>query len=371
MAESEKKPLMLIVDDTPENIDVLRGILGSEFRIKVAVSGEKALKIVAGSEKPDLILLDVMMPGMDGYEVCRRLKSEEMTRKIPVIFVTAKDQVFDETYGFSVGAVDYLTKPVVPEIVLARVRAHVELKLAREEIEKSNQMLEIKVRERTAELSLTQEVTIQSLAALAETRDNDTGDHIIRTQRYVKILAEYCAKRPEFTSYLTSETIELLYKSAALHDIGKVGIPDRVLLKPGKLTPEEFEEMKKHTNLGAEAIEKAEKLFGPNRSSSFLRFAREIAHTHQEKWDGTGYPRGLKENDIPISGRLMAIADVYDALVSRRCYKAPFSHEVAVKIISEASGKHFDPGMIEVFKEIHLEFKKIADELSYDTKGEA
>ncbi|MBF0407072.1 MAG: two-component system response regulator [Candidatus Riflebacteria bacterium] len=364
MIVKDGKPLLLIVDDTPENIDVLRGILSSEYRLKIAVNGEKALRILSGSDKPDLVILDIMMPEIDGFEVCRRIKSDPATAGIPVIFVTAKDQVFDETRGFAAGAVDYLTKPVIPEIVVARVKTHVELKLAREEIERNNAILEERVKERTSEIALTQDVTIQCLAALAETRDTETGRHILRTQQYMKILAEAASKRDKFSSILTPPVVELLYKSAALHDIGKVGIPDRVLLKPGKLSPEEFEEMKKHAQLGADAIQKAEEVFGSVNKSSFLRYAREIAATHQEKWDGTGYPNGLKGDKIPLSGRLMAIADVYDALISKRCYKKPLTHKDAVRIISEEKEKHFDPDLIDCFLEVSNEFAKIAISLN-------
>ena len=283
------------------------------------------------------------------------------TAPIPVIFLSARDQVFDETHGFQVGAVDYVTKPVIAEILLARVRTHVELKRARQEIERYNSLLEIKVRERTAELAQTQEITIQSLAALAETRDLDTGMHIVRTGSYVRALAEQMAGYPRYAGELIPTNIELICKSAALHDIGKVGIPDHILLKPGRLTPEEFDFMKQHAELGARAIEKAERMMGMDHANSFLRYAREIAQTHQEKWDGTGYPRGLKGDAIPISGRLMAVADVYDALVSRRVYKEPLTHEQAVESIKEGSGTHFDPELVAGFMAIEDDFRRIAE----------
>jgi len=369
MAESSNKPSLLLVDDAPEILDVLRQLLGGEYRLKVAVNGARALKIAQGAEPPDLIVLDVMMPEMDGYEVCRRLKADPATARIPVIFLSARDQVFDETRGFQVGAVDYVTKPVIPEILKARVQAHVELKLAREEIERHNTQLEQKVQERTAELAQTQEVTIQSLAALAETRDMDTGLHIVRTGRYVRALAEKMAAHPRYAAALTPANIELICKSAALHDIGKVGIPDHILLKPGPLTPEEFDRMKQHADLGAQAIEKAERMMGVDHSNSFLRYAREIAQTHQEKWDGSGYPRGLKGEAIPVSGRLMAIADVYDALISRRVYKEPLSHEQAVERIGAGAGTHFDPDLVAGFIAIKDEFKRIAEQFADAGEG--
>ena len=370
MTEPLNKPLLLIVDDAPEVLDVLRTILGTEFRLKVATGGLRALKIAQSDDPPDLIVLDVMMPDLDGYEVCRRLKADPSTAPIPVIFLSARDQVFDETAGFQVGAVDYVTKPVIPEILLARVRTHVELKLARQELERSHAQLEVKVRERTAELAQTQEVTIQSLAALAETRDLDTGLHIVRTGSYVRILAERMARFPRYATELTPNNIDLICKSAALHDIGKVGIPDHILLKPGPLTPEEFDLMKQHAELGAKAIGKAEKMMGVDHASSFLRYAREIAQTHQEKWDGSGYPRGLTGDSIPISGRLMAVADVYDALVSRRVYKEPLTHEQAVARIQEGSGTHFDPEMIEGFLAVEQEFRRIASQHADAPEGD-
>ena len=265
-----------------------------------------------------------MMPNMDGYEVCRRLKENEATGDIPVIFVTAKSDVEDETKGFDVGGVDYITKPISPPIVLSRVRTHLELKRARQFLKNQNEILDQKVKERTRELTLTQDVTILSLASLAETRDNETGGHIRRTQNYVRLLAEELITHPKFVGVLDDNTVNLLYKSAPLHDIGKVGVPDRILLKPGKLTDDEFEEMRKHTTLGRDAILNAEKGFGENIESSFLSYAREIAYTHHEKWDGSGYPTGISGENIPVSGRLMALADVYDALISKRVYKPPF-----------------------------------------------
>jgi putative two-component system response regulator len=364
MSESPNVPLLLLVDDAPEILDVLRQILGTGFRLKVATGGVRALKIAQSDEPPDLIVLDITMPDLDGLEVCRRLKADPKTANIPVIFLSARDQVFDETLGFKVGAVDYVTKPVIPEILLARVRTHVELKLARAEIERHNALLEQKVKDRTAQLAQTQEVTIRSLAALAETRDMDTGMHIVRTGRYVEALARRMAADPHYAPSLTEANIELICKSAALHDIGKVGIPDHILLKPGKLTPEEFDLMKQHADLGARAIEKAERMMGVDHANSFLRYAREIAATHQEKWDGTGYPRGLKGEDIPVSGRLMAIADVYDALISRRVYKAPLSHEEAVQRINDGSGTHFDPAIVQGFIAIQEEFRRIAIEFA-------
>lgn len=358
------KPKILIVDDEPLNLNVLASLLRADYRPVVAKNGEQALERASADPPPDLILLDIMMPELDGYEVCRRLKASERTRDIPVIFVTAMGEVEDETRGFDLGAVDYITKPISPPIVAARVKTHLELRASRIALQQQNETLEEKVKERTRELSLTRDATIHSLAGLAETRDPETGGHIRRTQTYVRVLAEYVQDNPRFSGELSQEVIELLYKSAPLHDIGKVGVPDSVLLKPGKLTDEEYEEMKRHTIYGRDALLHAEKALGG--TSSFLSYATEIAYTHQEKWDGSGYPQGLQGENIPLSGRLMAIADVYDALISRRCYKPAYTHEEAVRIIQEGRGRHFDPELTDAFLEIAEEFRRIADQFRDD-----
>ncbi len=340
---------VLIVDDTEANIDILVESLGDVYDLRVATDGQSALDQVE-EEAPDIILLDIMMPGMDGYEVCRTLKASNTSRAIPVIFLTAMTEAQDEKKGLDLGAVDYITKPFNPGLVKARVRNHLELKRHRDHLEEM-------VAERTRELALLQEVTIESLATLAEYRDPETGGHIKRTKNYVRLLAQYFMENDKYLDILDKATIDLLFKSAPLHDIGKVGVPDTILLKPGKLTDEEFVEMKKHTIYGRDAILTALKRLGEN---SFLRFAKEIAETHQEKWDGSGYPNGLKGEEIPLSGRLMAVADVYDALISRRVYKAPFTHGKAVAIIREGRGIHFDPAMVDAFLALQEEFRKVA-----------
>ncbi|HKA44413.1 MAG TPA: two-component system response regulator [Burkholderiales bacterium] len=352
------KPTVLIVDDTPDNLSLMTGILKGEYRTKVANNGERALQIASTLPLPDLILLDIMMPGIDGYEVCRRLKADQATLEIPVIFLTAKAEVEDEQKGFEIGCVDYITKPISPPIVLARVKTHLLLKSARDFLKDQNAYLEEEVARRTREVQVIQDVTIAAMGSLAETRDNETGNHIRRTQNYVKVLAAKLKENPKFAAVLDAATIEMYYKSAPLHDIGKVGIPDRILLKPGKLTPEEFEIMKTHTTLGRDAIIAAEKSL--DAPSSFLRYAREIAYSHQEKWDGSGYPEGMVGPLIPLSARLMAVADVYDALISKRVYKPAMPHEKAVQIIREGRGQHFDPDIVDTFLEIADEFRTIA-----------
>ncbi|MCB1767263.1 MAG: two-component system response regulator [Candidatus Competibacteraceae bacterium] len=361
-ADFTERQTLLIVDDTPDNIALLSGLLKNRYRIKVATEGERALRIAALDPPPDLILLDIMMPGMDGYEVCERLKANSHTADIPVIFLTAKVQVEDEEKGLKLGAVDYITKPISPPIVLARVETHLMLKNARQFLQDRNAYLEEEVQRRTQEVVAIQDVTIVAMASLAETRDNDTGGHIRRTQHYVRALAKKLQTHPRFASFLSDATIELLFKSAPLHDIGKVGIPDRILLKPGRFTPEEFEIMKTHAILGRDAIVAAEEHL--NTPKSFLQLAREIAYCHQEKWDGSGYPQGLAGEAIPVSARLMAIADVYDALISRRVYKDGMPYDQAVAIIREGKGQHFDPDMVEAFLEITDEFQAIAEQFA-------
>jgi len=349
---------VLVVDDTPENLSVMSGLLRDTYKVKIAPSGERALAIAMAHEKPDLILLDVMMPGLDGYEVLRRLKAEPATRDLPVIFLTSMSEAEDEKGGLDLGAVDYITKPANPAIVLARVRNQLQLKEARDLLKDQNAYLEREVQRRTRDVVAIQDVTIRAMASLAETRDNETGNHIRRTQNYVKALAIELREHPRFSAELDDTVIESLYKSAPLHDIGKVGIPDRILLKPGRLDAAEFEIMKTHTTLGYEAILQAEK--GVEFESDFLRYAKEIAYGHQEKWDGSGYPRGLRGDAIPTSARLMAVADVYDALISRRVYKKAFTHERAIEIITEGRGKHFDPDMVDAFLRITEQFRDIA-----------
>ena len=355
---SVAKPTILVVDDTPDNLSLMRALLRGDYQVQLANGGERALKLAALEPHPDLILLDIMMPGMDGYEVCQRLKSNPSTREIPVVFLTAKTEIEDEQKGLEMGAVDYITKPISPPIVLARVKNHLALKAHADFLRDKSDFLETEVTKRTREVVAIQDVTILAMASLAETRDSDTGNHIRRTQFYVKALALHLSKHPKYAVLLTVSYIDMLFKSAPLHDIGKVGIPDRILLKPGRFEPAEFEIMKTHTTLGRDAIEHAEKRLGMR--VDFLSMAKEIALSHQEKWDGSGYPQGLAGEAIPLSARLMAVADVYDALISRRVYKEGMPHEKAVSIIEEGRGHHFDPGVTDAFVALQDEFRDIA-----------
>jgi putative two-component system response regulator len=355
-----KKATILAVDDTPDNLLLISGLLKDDYHLRVANGGERAIKIAQSDNPPDLILLDIMMPDIDGYEVCRVLKADKKTSAIPIIFLTAKSEIDDETMGLEMGAVDYITKPISPPIVLARVKTHLALKRMQDFLRDQNAYLESEVKKRTQEVVAIQDVTIHAMASMAETRDNETGNHIRRTQHYVKVLAEKLRTHPRFEKFLNNDkTIEMLFKSAPLHDIGKVGIPDAILLKPGRLTTEEFNVMKSHTTLGRDAIVHAEKNLGIE--VPFLKYAKENAYSHQEKWDGSGYPEGLSGDAIPISARLMAVADVYDALVSRRVYKAPMPHDDAVKVMLEGRAQHFDPDMIDAFIACQEQFKMIGE----------
>ncbi len=357
MHESSRSRV-LIVDDTPENIWILMEALKADFTVMVAKDGLTALRLASGPNAPDVILLDVVMPGMDGYEVCQRLKNNPQTRNIPVLFVTAQTDSGNEAHGLALGAVDYISKPFQPALVKTRVRNQIDLKKHRDQLDEL-------VRERTKELILTQEVTIEAMATIAEWRDPETGGHIKRTQNYVRALAKHLKQYPDFMQQLDEDTIERLYLSAPLHDVGKVSIPDSILLKPGKLTDEEFEIMKKHTVYGRDALASAERRL---RGASFLRLAREIAYSHHERWDGKGYPQGTSGTDIPLAARLMSVADVYDALVSRRVYKPALDHNEVVSILTAGQGTQFDPHAIDAFLAIQDEFKEIASTFADSTE---
>jgi putative two-component system response regulator len=349
---------ILIVDDEPANLTVLTHVLQSQYRVRAVNSGERALQVAATAPRPDLILLDVMMPGMDGHAVLTSLKGDATTCDIPVIFVTAMDSTEDEQHGLELGAVDYITKPLRAPIVLARVHTHLTLKRASDWLKDQNAFLDAEVKRRMEENQLFQDVSIHALAELAETRDPETGNHIRRTQAYVAVLADQLRSHPRFQAALDGNAIPLLTKSAPLHDIGKVGIPDTILLKPGALTPLEWVVMKTHAKLGADAIERAERDTG--KPVTFLAMAKEIAHWHHEKWDGSGYPDGLKGEAIPMEARLMALADVFDALISIRVYKPALSFDESYEIILQGRGKHFDPDVVDAFLARYGDFVAIA-----------
>ena len=346
MEKAESQPTVLVVDDVPENIDVLAGILRPEYKVKVSLNGEKALEIAKAAPAPDLILLDIMMPGIDGYEVCRQLKADLTTRRIPVIFVTAKGEVRDEALGFEVGGVDYITKPVSPPIVQARVRTHLALY-------DQARALSGLVRQRTQALNDTRLQVIRRLGRAAEFKDNETGLHVIRMSHYSRLLGLAAA--------LGEDEADVLFNAAPMHDIGKIGIPDRILQKPGKLDADEWEVMKQHSEIGARII--------GNHDSILLETARIIALTHHEKWNGRGYPEGLEGDKIPLVGRIVAIADVFDALTSVRPYKRAWSVDEAVELLQKEAGQHFDPELVSKFLEVLpqvLEIKERYAEVSVE-----
>lgn len=350
---------ILLVDDSADNLHVLNELLCPEYRVLAATSGEGGLRVANNLPTPDLILLDVMMPEMDGYQVLARLKESRTTRDIPVMFLTALADSTDEERGLELGAVDYITKPIKPLVVLARVRSQIEAKRARDWMKSQNAILEAEVAHRMNQNDLTQRLSIRALAHLAETRDPETGNHILRTQSYVERMAMGLQGHPRFASILDKHYIDLLALSAPLHDIGKVGIPDNILLKPGKLTPQEWEIMKTHSVLGSEAIERAERDI--EEPLAFLSVAKEIARWHHEKWDGSGYPDGLEGDRIPVSARLMAVADVFDALISARVYKPALPYAEARDIITAGRGRHFDPDIVDAFLQGFDDFVAIAE----------
>lgn len=356
------KVSVLVVDDAPENLTLINGLLKDKYRVKVANNGERGLTLARTTPQPDLILLDIMMPGINGWDVCRELKANAETRHIPVIFLTARVDADDERLGLEMGAVDYITKPINPPVMLARIATQLLVKSSADFLRDKNVFLENEVAKRIREVSYIQEITALALAALAETRDNETGNHIRRTQHYVKVLAEALRNEPRFASVLTSVYINRLFHAAPLHDIGKVGIPDRVLLKPGRLEPDEFELMKTHAELGAQAIGAATETARGNADVNleFLDLIHDVAYAHHERWDGRGYPQGLGGEAIPIGARLMALADVYDALISKRVYKPAMSHERAAEIIAEERGRQFDPAVVDAFLANQNAFKEIA-----------
>ena len=314
MQKTAAKPTLLLVDDEPANLRVLKHVLGDKYSLVYAKNGTEALR-VAQSQLPDLILLDIMMPGMTGFEVCKALKQELITRPIPVIFVTALSDEQDEAEGFAVGGVDYITKPISPAVVLARVNTHLSLVQA-------------------DELKRTRLQVVQRLGRASEYKDNETGMHVLRMSHYSKVLA--------LAYGFSEQQAETLLHAAPMHDIGKIGIPDHIMLKPGKLTDEEFEVMKTHPQIGAEILGEAD--------SDLLRIAKSVALTHHEKWNGKGYPDGLKGEEIPIEGRIVAIADVFDALTSKRPYKEAWSVEKTMDLMKREAGEHFEPKLVELLE---------------------
>ncbi|WP_435627318.1 HD-GYP domain-containing protein [Candidatus Ferrigenium straubiae] len=344
MGNAEKNTL-LVVDDTPENIDVLCGILGADYTVKVANSGQLALKIAA-AQSPDLVLLDVMMPGMDGYEVCRQLKENEATRHIPVIFVTALGEIKDEALGFELGAADYIVKPVSPPIVRARVQAHLALSDQRYGLQQLVAERTVELEHSNRRLEETHLIMLKQLGRASDYRDNETGKHVARVGHFSRLLG--------LAAGFLESRAELLMYASMMHDTGKIGVPDHILLKPGKLTDEEFEIMKRHPEIGAGII--------GEHDAEVLKMARQIALGHHEKWNGKGYPYGLSGTDIPVVARIVAIADVFDALTCVRPYKRAWPIEDALALIEKEAGQHFDPELVRLFMGMEAEVRRIAVE---------
>lgn len=351
---------IMVVDDTPANLNILRLMLqGKGYRVLAFPSGPAALNAMAISP-PDLIMLDVMMPEMSGFEVCERIKASETLKDVPVLFISALTEVADKVKAFAVGAVDYVTKPFSFEEVNARVDTHLRLRKMKLELEKHNLYLKELVNAQIREISDSQLATIMAVSKLAEYRDDETGHHIERTRMFCRTIAEQLRRNCRYADMISDAYLEDIFHAAPLHDIGKVGIADNILLKPGKLTPEEFEIMKTHAMIGATTLLTVSNRYPKN---TFVNMGIAIARAHHEKWDGSGYPDGLAGEEIPLAGRIMALADVYDALRSKRPYKEPFTHEKSCAIILEGKGRHFDPAVIEAFQEVEDRFEQILEVL--------
>jgi len=346
-----EKPTILVVDDTPSNIRLLSGLLKAEYRVRAATSGPDALAVLAGKELPGLILIDVMMPDMDGYEVCRRIKSDPRTSAIPVIFITARNDVEGESKGFETGAGDYITKPFSLPIVMQRVRTHFQLKRYQDYLEEI-------VRDKTSQLESEKdhavflrhktekqlELFLLTLASAIESRDSYTGGHVERVANYTRDIAENYG--------LDADSVRRIYLAAIVHDVGKIGIRDAVLNKAGRLTPEEFDQIKAHTVIGYKLISNIDD----------VEVALQVTLSHQEKWDGSGYPQGLGGKAIPLEARMVTIADYWDAIVTDRPYRKAFPLDKALEIMASEREKAFDPGLLDIFLDprdkIYLKYLK-------------
>jgi len=349
-----KKEKILIVDDVEINRLILREILSEEYETEEADRGTDAVAMMlSGSFLPSIVLLDIMMPEMDGYEVLEIMKSNVLTQNTPVIFITAADSETNETKGLSMGAVDYISKPFNPEVVKVRVSHHLRLK-------NYSDSLEIMVEKKVSELTKTKEKMLETMANIIEYRNLESGHHVKRTRGLTKILVDFLYAHPEYGRRITSIEQHLIVKAVPLHDVGKIAIPDSILLKPGSLTREEFEVIKTHTSIGSDII----KLMLEGDDDQYLKHCYDICRYHHERWDGKGYPDGLKDENIPLSARILAVVDVYDALVSPRVYKPPFSHEEAIEIIAKGPGTQFDPAVTEALMVVHREFERFEVEVN-------
>lgn len=348
-----RQPEIMVIDDVPENLQLLSGMLTVEgYKVRPVLSGRQALTM-ADAYPPDLILLDITMPDMDGYEVCAQLKSMSTLREIPVIFISGLAEMTDKISAFEAGGVDYITKPFKIKEVQARVDTHLRLRFLQMELEQYNSRLCEMVEEQVQEISESQLATIFALAKLAESRDDETRKHVERVRKNCRLLASWLRENSPYKANISMEFVNNIACTSPLHDIGKVGIPDAILLKPGKLTAEEFEVVKTHTNIGAETLEAVGLMYPRN---GFINMGVEITRQHHEKWDGSGYPDGLKGEEISLAARIMAVADVYDALRTKRIYKPAYSQAESCRIMFEGNGKHFDPEIIEAFRHLQEKF---------------
>jgi len=344
---------ILVVDDCEMNVDILRELLCDEYEVETAVNGEECLEKLHGFS-PDLILLDIMMPGANGYEVCKTIKSGPYGAFTQVVLVSGKAAAEERVEGYEAGADDYVIKPFDHDELLAKVRVQFRLRNtmaqlwdANAKIQQFNTDLEDLVAERTEEVVATRDLAIFALAKLAESRDRETGEHLDRIRKYSRMLAEHLGSEGPYVDQIDEQFIDNIYRSSPLHDIGKVGVPDAILLKPGRLTKDEFEIMKQHSDIGAQALVEA---VSASTCGNFLNMAIDIARHHHERFDGSGYPNGLAGLDIPLSARIVALADVYDALTSARVYKSAHDSDVARSIIEEEEEGHFDPAILEAFR---------------------
>lgn len=357
ITDAGERESILIVDDTPANLELLAGMLRQkQYRVRPALSGKLALQ-AALNDPPDLILLDINMPEMDGYEVCRQLKADRRSADVPVIFISALNETVDKIEAFSAGGVDYVTKPFQFEEVNARVETHLKLHRLQAALENHNRNLTTLVQAQVSEISEAQMAMIFALAKLSESRDDDTGGHLERVQMFCRILATQLAEATPYGEIIDGRYIENIFQTSPLHDVGKVSIPDAILLKSDKLTGEEFELMKRHTVVGAETLETVRRHYPKNM---FIAMGIEVARSHHERWDGGGYPDGLTGEMIPLSARIMAVADVYDALRSRRSYKPALPHDESLGIITRGRGTQFDPDVVDAFVRISDVMEKYA-----------
>jgi putative two-component system response regulator len=351
---------ILIVDDAPENLRLLAAILKrAGFVPRPVTSGRLAIE-AAAADPPDLVLLDFRMPEMSGLDVCRWFRKDERLGEIPIIFISGLQEADDKVAAFGAGGVDYISKPFQEQEVLARIRTHLRLGRLNRELVKHNQHLEERIAEQVKEVTASQLSTILALAKLAETRDDNTGHHIERVQTFSKALAERMREMRLHSKQLTASFIDTLFQTASLHDIGKVGTPDSILLKPGKLTETEFSVMKKHCALGAETLAM---VLNRHPGNQFLRMGVDVARSHHEKWDGSGYPDGLIGSEIPLAARMVALADYYDAMTSNRCYRSAFSHGETCDMIKRNRGTHFDPEVVDAFLIIESRFRRMRHEM--------